>query len=343
MPAATDARSKGAYVSRRCFVVALLILVSLWGSPGAQAADQPTVAECRSPRVPPRFHHHLVVAIRLSRNLPRDWASSPYITRIICWQGTGFSTRFHAYGPGQKWIGMFAMTRREVQTIAGPWMSNDRDELILSPTCFARGWDACPETTANSRLVQQLIAGLRWIWLNDGRPKVAWRQIVRTGRFNSFPREGTDDTPTHSPFRLCPVRRPVWYRDDYGEPRPVGGYHPHWGNDIVAPIGRPIRAPFTGFAVAHDDGWFGGKYVTVVGDEGYVRNGHMIRFGHLGLVKAGTVIGYVGMSGDAHDPHDHFEWHPWNVPRTLHRAPTGFSRIMDGIDPFPFLNQVCEG
>ncbi len=110
----------------------------------------------------------------------------------------------------------------------------------------------------------------------------------------------------------------------------------------IASIGRPIRAPFDGLAVAHSDDWFGGHYVTVVGDEGYVRNGHLSRFGRLGWVKAGTIIGYVGETGDARSPHDHFEWHPWNVPKSLHRSPFGFTRILDAIDPFPFLNQVCH-
>lgn len=125
----------------------------------------------------------------------------------------------------------------------------------------------------------------------------------------------------------------------------VGGYHPHWGNDILAPRGRRIRAPSAGLAVGHSDGWFGGNYVTVVGATGYVRNGHLERFGSLGNVKAGTVIGYVGDTGDAAGgpTHDHFEWHPWVVPTPLHRAPTGFTRIMDAIDPFPFLNKVCRG
>ena len=54
-------------------------------------------------------------------------------------------------------------------------------------------------------------------------------------------------------------------------------------------------------------------------------------------------IGYVGATGDARTTHDRFEWHPWNIPRTLRVAPSGFSRILDGVDPFPFLNQVCRG
>jgi Peptidase family M23 len=333
--------ARGRRVTR--WIVGVAIVASLLpGLSTSATAGQPTLAACRSPHVPPRFHHHLVVAIRLSGNLPRRWADSPFIPRIVCWQGSGFSTGFLARGYGQVWRGLFAMTKREMQTIAGPWLSNDPDELILDPTCFALGWDGCPATTANTRLVQQLIAGLRWIWLNDGTPRRAWRHIVDTGRFDSYPRPGTDDTPTRTPLRLCPVRPPVSYADDFGDPRPVGGFHLHWGNDIEAPIGRPIRAPFAGLAVAHSDGWFGGHYVTVVGREGYVRNGHLVRFGALGHVDAGTVIGYVGMTGDALDPHDHFEWHPWNVPRRLHRAPSGYTRIMDGIDPFPFLNEVCR-
>jgi hypothetical protein len=293
--------------------------------------------------VPDHFRAHLVTAIRLSGNLPIAWADSPSIPRIICWQQTRFRTDFRARGYKQAWIGIFAMTTREVKTIMGPWLSNDRYELILSPTCFVHGWDACPHKAANTRGTQQLIAGLRWIWLMYGKPLRAWEQIEKTGRFNSYPRPGTDVTPTKDPFRLCPVRRPVSYQDDFGEARNVGGYHPHWGNDIAAPTGRPIRAPFDGLAVAHADTWFAGKYVTVVGREGYVRNAHLSRFGHLGRVKAGTIIGYVGETGDARNPHDHFDWRPWNVPKVLHRSPYGYTRIQDAIDPFPFLNKVCKG
>jgi hypothetical protein len=321
-------------------LVTLLSAVALVHAPAAAAGV--TVKDCRSPEVPAGFHHTLVTAIRASGNLPKVWADSPYLAKILCWQDTDLDPAFHAHGYGQRWYGMFAMSTRELRTIAGPWMSNDRFELILSPTCFVSGWVACANDTAHARTIQQLIAGMRWIWLNYGSPVLAWRHIVRTGRFTSYPRPGTDDTPTSVPLRRCPVTPPVSYRDSLGEARPVGGFHPHWGNDIGAPIRRPIRAPFAGLAVGHDDGWFAGKYVTVVGREGYVRNGHLSRFGRLGWVKAGAIIGYVGQTGDARSPHDHFEWHPWNVPHVLHRSPYGYARILDAVDPYPYLNRVCR-
>jgi murein DD-endopeptidase MepM/ murein hydrolase activator NlpD len=182
---------------------------------------------------------------------------------------------------------------------------------------------------------------MRWIWLVYGSPVAAWHHIVRTGRFDSYPRPGTDDSATRAPFAVCPVRGTVAYKDDFGVPRGTGGYHPHEGNDIHAPIGRAIRAPFAGYAVAHSDTWFAGRSVGLVGAKGFVRDAHLSRFGHLGYVRAGTVIGYVGQTGDALTPHDHFEWHPWIVPRPLHTAPSGFRRILDAIDPYPFLNKVC--
>lgn len=323
------------------FVVTMLLVSGpLAASPVASAADMKP-ADCRNPKVPSRFHDRVVAAIRLSGNLPIAWADSPYLAKIVCWQDTAFDAGFFARAPGHRWHGVFAMTVQEMKTIAGPWLSNDRHELILSPVCFVHGWDACPHKTANTRIVQQLIAGMRWIWLVYGRPSAAWRHITSTGRFDSYPRPGTDDTATRAPFSTCPVKGTVSYRDDFGIPRGTGGYHPHSGNDIHAPIGRAIRAPFDGFAVAHTDNWFAGRSVGLVGSEGFVRNAHLSRFAHLGYVRAGAVIGYVGISGDAQTSHNHFQWHPWNVPDPLHVAPSGFSRVLDAIDPYPFLNQVC--
>ncbi len=318
-----------------------------FGAPSASGgASAPSAAEspdCTHPVVPDWFHDSLVTAIDISGDLDPSWASSAYVPRIVCWQGSGFDVGFAP--PGDRYHafhGVFAMTVEEVQMIAGPWRISDRDGFKLNPKCFVWGWTKCPRKTENLKITQQAIAGLRWIWLTYGTPKVAWKHIVATDRFSSFPRPGADDTVTKTPLGLCPVDGTVSYWDDFGQPRYVGGYHPHSGNDMHAPTGRPIRAPIDGLAVAHTDDWFAGRYVSVIGAKGYVHNGHLSRFGTLGYVKAGTIIGYVGETGDASAPHDHFEWHPWVVPRPLHEAPSGFSRVMDAIDPFPFLNQVCN-
>ena len=344
MRKAIDA-AKGTTRRRRALVSFTATLLLLCGSVAATPLASATVTtpgDCRRPQVPGGFHKQVVTAIRASGNLPKAWADSPSLAKIVCWQDTAFDPGFFARASWHRWHGEFAMTVEEMKTIAGPWLSNDRHELILRARCFVRGWDACPRTTANARIVQQLIAGMRWIWLVYGRPIVAWHHIERTGRFNSYPRPGTDDTATRAPFAVCPVTGRVAYRDDFGVPRGTGGYHPHSGNDIHAPIGRAIRAPFAGLAVAHTDDWFAGRSVGLVGAEGFVRNSHLSRFAHLGYVRAGAVIGYVGQTGDALTPHDHFSWHPWNVPDPVHIAPSGFTRVLDAIDPFPFLNQVCS-
>lgn len=336
-----------ARIARSRTVVAMLTMTLLAGviqaAPASAAGpSEGDLAGCFDPDVPRSFRRHLVKAIKISRDLPAGWADSPAIAKIVCWQGTDFDTRFRERGRAYyDWRGMFAMTLEEVDNLFGTWLTADRDAFRLTPRCFKHGWKACLNRTANSAWAQQIIAGLRWIWLNYGTPTAAWGHIKRTGRFTSYPRPGTDDDPTRRPFRRCPVGGRVYYRDDFGERRTVGGYHPHSGNDISAPTGRPIRAPFAGLAVAHRDNWFAGLYVTVVGAQGYVRNAHLSRVTRLGYVGTGDVIGYVGSTGDASGPHDHISWHPWSVPVPRHVAPSGFSLVMDAIDPYPFLNKAC--
>ena len=57
----------------------------------------------------------------------------------------------------------------------------------------------------------------------------------------------------------------------------------------------------------------------------YVRHGTTSLFAALD-VKTGTVIGYVGATGNTGANHDHFEWHPNNGP---------------AVDPHEFLMAVC--
>jgi peptidoglycan hydrolase CwlO-like protein len=143
-------------------------------------------------------------------------------------------------------------------------------------------------------------------------------------------------------FEVCPVDQPRAYWDDFGDPRYSGGYHPHAGNDIVAPTGTPIRATFSGTA-ADASNPLGGLSVKVYGSLGYTYNAHLSRRGQLGAVSAGDIIGYVGTGGDAKGgiPHDHFEWHPNSIPSSLWVSPLGYSIIGSAVDPYPYLNSVC--
>jgi peptidoglycan hydrolase CwlO-like protein len=143
------------------------------------------------------------------------------------------------------------------------------------------------------------------------------------------------------PFFSCPVPA-ASYSDSFGAPRSAGGYHPHAGNDLLAPMGSPIHAPFDGNAT-QDNNTLGGLSVIVTGAQGYVYNAHMSRIGQLGSVNAGDVIGYVGNTGDAAGgpTHDHFEWHPNSIPPNPYTSPYGYSVVGDAIDPFPYLNEVC--
>jgi murein DD-endopeptidase MepM/ murein hydrolase activator NlpD len=135
----------------------------------------------------------------------------------------------------------------------------------------------------------------------------------------------------------CPVHGPHTYTDDFGAPRPG---HIHAGVDIPAPTGTPIVAPFPGHVVqSWDPG--GGNDVYVYGSWGYVVNMHLSRFGATGNVNTGTVIGYVGSTGDATGPHDHFEMHPKTLPAHLWRSPYGYTTVGTAIDGYPYLNSVC--
>ena len=133
------------------------------------------------------------------------------------------------------------------------------------------------------------------------------------------------------PFAVCPIDGPHAIADDFGiwvhRSKKRGGDHVHQGNDIYAATGTPIVAPFDGTAVSATND-LGGLAVKVYGEYGYVYNAHLSRFGQLGPVEKGDVIGYVGATGNAGGPHDHFEWHP------------------DGgkaVDPHDFLMLVCSG
>lgn len=138
-----------------------------------------------------------------------------------------------------------------------------------------------------------------------------------------------DEISRIRPFAVCPVQGPHAISDSFGifvhRSEKRGGDHIHQGNDISAPTGTPVVAPFDGTTVTARNK-MGGLAVKVYGDYGYVYNAHLSRYGKLGPVEKGDVIGYVGSTGNALGPHNHFEWHPRNGP---------------AVDPYPFLMMVC--
>ncbi len=141
-------------------------------------------------------------------------------------------------------------------------------------------------------------------------------------------------------FKYCPVDEPRAVYDGFGAPRYGGGYHPHAGNDIIAPQGTPIRATFDGVASTGYNG-LGGYTVNVYGDLGYTYNAHLMQPGVSGPVNAGDIIGYAGTSGNTSTPHNHFEWHPKVTPTDWPASPYGYSVIGDAVNPFPLLAVVC--
>ncbi len=108
---------------------------------------------------------------------------------------------------------------------------------------------------------------------------------------------------------IFPVAGPCTFSNDWHAPRRG---HLHQGNDIFAPMGTPCVACVSG-TVTQLQGGNAGLYIRLSGDDGNVYYYmHLQRFGASGHVSAGTVIGYVGDTGNAQGgpPHLHFEIRP---------------------------------
>lgn len=127
---------------------------------------------------------------------------------------------------------------------------------------------------------------------------------------------------------ICPVQGPRAFGDDYGDPR-GGGRRRHQGNDILAPRGTPVVASVAGTASRHDNR-LGGHAYYLHGADGVTYYGaHLDSYSsNYGRVSAGTVLGWVGNSGDARGgpTHLHFEIHPGGG---------------GPVNPYPTLRRYC--
>ncbi|MET0148422.1 MAG: M23 family metallopeptidase, partial [Acidimicrobiales bacterium] len=104
----------------------------------------------------------------------------------------------------------------------------------------------------------------------------------------------------------CPVPSATFV-DTWGAPR---AGHTHQGVDMMAVEGAPVYAPASG-NVEHRAVGLGGLSFFLYGDNGDTYFGtHMSGYAGGGHVAAGTLIGYVGQTGNAGTPHLHFEIWP---------------------------------
>ena len=146
--------------------------------------------------------------------------------------------------------------------------------------------------------------------------------VVVIGRSLTIPGGGTGGGGTIR----CPVEGGATVMNDWGFPRSGGRFHE--GNDLFAPRGRAAVATVSG-TVVQTTGRLAGHQVKLVGDDGvayyYM---HLDRFGTGGRVSAGTVIGYVGSTGNAvgGPTHVHFEVHPGGGA---------------AVNPYPRLATLC--
>jgi len=124
---------------------------------------------------------------------------------------------------------------------------------------------------------------------------------------------------------ICPVQGPRAFSNDYGQPR--SGGRRHQGNDILSPRGTPVVASVGG-NVKHHNSSLGGLSYYLAGEDGNTYFGtHLSAYGAGGRVAAGTVIGYVGDTGNARGtPHLHFEIHPGGG---------------GAVNPYPTLSRYC--
>jgi murein DD-endopeptidase MepM/ murein hydrolase activator NlpD len=135
---------------------------------------------------------------------------------------------------------------------------------------------------------------------------------------------------------VFPVGDPHAFGDSFGAPRMIGTTyeHAHQGTDIMAAKGTPLLACERGIITKMGSDVLGGTKIWVKGESGtYYYYAHLSGYApdmsDGVVVDAGTVIGFVGDTGNARGgaPHLHFEIHPDGGP---------------AVNPYPLLKVVDQ-
>jgi murein DD-endopeptidase MepM/ murein hydrolase activator NlpD len=157
------------------------------------------------------------------------------------------------------------------------------------------------------------------------RAAAAAAAAANTGRNTGSARRTSSFAPTGS--WMCPVQGPVAFSNDWGNAR--SGGRRHQGTDMLSPRGTPVVAVVGGTVRGHNSS-LGGISFYLNGDDGNTYFGtHLDSLsGASGRVSQGTVLGYVGNTGNARGgpTHLHFEIHPGGG---------------GPVNPYPTLRQHC--
>ena len=135
---------------------------------------------------------------------------------------------------------------------------------------------------------------------------------------------GSIGTVAGQALQACPAPGTA-FSDSFGAPR--SGGRSHAGVDMMGSYGQPVYAALPG-TVSHSSSSLGGNQAYVHSSGGtYTFYAHLQGFSDAsGSVEAGTLIGYIGDTGNATGtPHLHFEYHPNGVL----------------VNPTPYVAAVC--
>jgi murein DD-endopeptidase MepM/ murein hydrolase activator NlpD len=152
--------------------------------------------------------------------------------------------------------------------------------------------------------------------------RLAEAQAAASGGGGGAP--GSIGTVTGSGLQACPAPG-TSFGDSFGAPR--SGGRSHAGVDMMGNYGQPVYAALPG-TVSHSSSSLGGNQAYVHSAGGtYTFYAHLQGFSDAsGSVAAGTLIGYIGDTGNATGtPHLHFEYHPNGSL----------------VNPTPYVSAVC--
>lgn len=252
----------------------------------------------------------------------RPWIFGPAL------DGTSGTARI----PIGSWLGWWGLT--------GPWEQALGPMQFRAPTFDGWGLDGDGDGSTNPHDIDDAAASAaNYLCGPDGAVTNERAAVLRYNRSADYADKVValaDDFATVGSATadgwICPVAGPVSFIDSWGAPRSGGRLHQ--GVDMFARRGTPTVAPVPG-VVEHRHNDVGGLSFHLWGDDGnYYYGTHLSEYGSVtGWVDAGSVIGYMGNTGNAAatSPHLHFEIHPGRTRGTPLRP----------INPTPAVDAAC--